>query len=195
MEVALTDTKLMLFISSKFFGSSVSTTNVPRDVSVLYVQKFIHEIAKGYLLLHKPDYYDFQSYMARSTSDGARLNVDYRRSKLIPTNITGQKLTHKYITRILELAADEVVHVEVADDVQQVPQAMLVQVLCADVSRVDVGRNEVDEDPSLRHELSDEEELQRDVLRPRAEGSVSQREQRRCVFAVQRHFRDVLAKP
>ena len=49
--------------------------------------------------------------------------------------------------------------------------------------------------PSLRHELSDEEETQRDVPRPRAEGVVSQRVQRRSVVAVQRHFREVLAEP
>ena len=72
---------------------------------------------------------------------------------------------------------------------------MLVQVLCADVGRVDVGRDIVDGDPSLRHELSDEEEAQRDVLRPRAEGAVSRRVQRRCVVAVQRHSREVLAEP
>ena len=72
---------------------------------------------------------------------------------------------------------------------------MLVEVLCADVGRVDVGRDEVDGNPSLRHELSDEEEAQRDVLRPRAEGAVSQRVQRCCVVAVQRHFRKVLAEP
>ena len=94
-----------------------------------------------------------------------------------------------------ELAEDEVVHVEVADNVQQVPEAMLVQVLCADVGRVDVGRDIVDEDPSLRHVVSDEKEAQRDVLRPRDEGAVSQRVQRRCVVAVQRHFREVLAEP
>ena len=72
---------------------------------------------------------------------------------------------------------------------------MLVQALCADVGRVDVGRDVVDGDYSHRHELSNEEEALRDVLRPRAEGTVSQRVQRRCVVAVQRHFREVLAKP
>ena len=156
-------------------------------------------LLKEYLLLHKPDYHDFQSYMARSTSDGARPNIDYRKSKLIRTNKTDSKQTHKHITRLIELAVDdeladdEVVHVEVADDVQQVPEAMLVQVLCADVGRVDVGRGVVDGDPSLRHELWDEE-AQCDVLRPRAEGAVSQRVQRCCVVAVQRHFREVLAE-
>ena len=159
------------------------------------MQQYIHALAKEYLLLHKPDYHDFQSYMARSTSDGARPDVDYRKSKLIRTNKTDSKQTHKYITRLIELAVDEVVHVEVADDVQRVPEAMLVQVLCADVGRVDVGRDVVDGDPSLRHELSDEEEAQRDVLRPRAEGAVSQRVQRRCVVAVQQHFREVFAEP
>ena len=170
-------------------------------MSVLYVQQYSHALAKEYLLLHKPDYHDFQSYMARSTSDGARPNVDYRKSRLIYTNRADSKQTHKHITRLIELAVDDelavdgVVHVVVADDVQHVPEAMLVQVLCADVGRVDVGRDVVDEDPSLRHELSDEEEAQRDVLRPRAEGAVSQRVQRRCVVAVQRHFREVLAEP
>ena len=90
------------------------------------MQQYIHALAKEYLLLHKPDYRDFQSYMARSTGDGARPNADYRKSKLIRTNITDSKQTHKHITRLTELAVDEVVHVEVADDVQQVPEAMLV---------------------------------------------------------------------
>ena len=61
---------------------------MPRDVSVLYVKQYINALAKEYLLLHKPDYHDFQSYMARSISDGARPNVDYRKSKLIRTNTT-----------------------------------------------------------------------------------------------------------
>ena len=149
------------------------------------MQQYIHALAKEYLLLHKPDSHYFQSYMARS-------------------NRTDSIQTHKHITRLIELAVDElavdelvvdeVVHVEVADDVQQVPEAMLVQVLCADVGRGDVGRDVVDGDPSLRHELS-EEEAQRDVLRPRAEGAVSQRVQRRCVVALQRHFRKVLDEP
>ena len=118
--------------------------------------------------------------MARSTSDRAKPNVDYRKRKLNRTNRTNSKQTHKHITRLIELAVDdelavnEVVHVEVADDVQQIPEAMLVQVLYANVGRVDVGRHVVDEDPSLRHELSDEE-AQGDVLRPRAEGAVFQR--------------------
>ena len=139
--------------------------------------------------------------MARSTSDGARPNVNDRNSNLIRTSRTVSKQRHKHITRLIELAVDhelaagEVVHVELADDVQQVPEAMLVQMLCADVGRVDVGRDVVDGDPSLRHELSDEEEAQHDMLRPRAEGAVSQRVQRRFVVAVQRHFREDLAEP
>ena len=145
------------------------------------MQQHIYALAKEYLLQHKPDYHDFQSYMARSTSDGARPNVDYRKIKLIRTNRTDLRRTHKHITRLTELTVDEVVHVEVAGDVQQVPEAMIVHVLCADVCRVDVGRDVVDGDSSLRHELSGEKETQRDVLRPRAEGAASQRVQRRCV--------------
>ena len=70
--------------------------------------------------------------MARSASDGARPNVDYRRSKLIRTTRTDSKQTRKHITRLIEPyvadgpTVDEVVHVEVADDVEQVPEAMLV---------------------------------------------------------------------
>ena len=88
------------------------------------MQQYIHALAKEYLILHKPDYHEFQSYMARSTSDGARPNVDYRKSKLIRTKRTDSKQTHKHVTRLIELAVDdelavdEVVHVEVADDVQ-----------------------------------------------------------------------------
>ena len=113
----------------------------------------------------------FNPTWLRSTSDGARPNVDYRKIKLIRTNRTYSTQTHKHITRLIELAVEyelavEVVHVEVADDVQQVPETMPFQVLCADVGRVDVGRDVVDGDLSLRHELSDEEEAQRDVLRP-----------------------------
>ena len=154
------------------FVSCISTTKVPRDGSVLYAQQYIHALAKEYLLLHNPDYRDFQSYMARSTSNGARPNFDSRKSKLIRTNRTDSKQTHKHITRLIELtvddklAGDDVVHVEVADDVQQVREAMLVQVLCADVGRADVGRDVLDRDHSLRHEFSDEEEALRDVLRP-----------------------------
>ena len=74
-------------------------TEVPRDVSVLYLQQYIHALAKEYLILHKPDYHDFQFYMARSTSDGARPNVDYRKSKFIRTNTTdSNKHTQKYNT-------------------------------------------------------------------------------------------------
>ena len=119
------------------------------------MQQYIHALAKKYLLLHKPDYHDFQSYMARSTSDGARPNVDYRKSKLIRTKITISQQTHKHITRQIELLGDEVVHVEVADDVQQAPEAMLVQVLCANVGRVDVGRDVVNGDPSAVHNHPD----------------------------------------
>ena len=161
------------------------------------MQQYIPVLAKEYLLLHEPDSHDFQSYMARSTSDGARPNEN---SKLIRTNRTDSKQTHKHITRLVELpvddelAVDEVVHVEVADDVQRVSEAMRVQVLCPDVGRVDVGRDVVDGDPSLRHELLDEEG-QRDVLRPRAKGAVSQRVQHCSVVEVQRHFREVLAEP
>ena len=39
---------------------------------VLYVLPYIHALAEKYLLLHKPKNHDFQSYMAHSTSDGAR---------------------------------------------------------------------------------------------------------------------------
>ena len=114
------------------------------------MQQYIHPLANEYLLLHKPDYHDFQFYMAHSTSDGARPNVDYIKSKLICTNRTDSILTYKNLTRLTELVVDEVVHVEIAADVQQVPEAMLVQVLCADVGRVDVGRDSEDGDPSLR---------------------------------------------
>ena len=54
------------------------------------------------------------------------------------------KQKHKHITLQIELSVDdelavhEVVHVEVADDVQQVPEAILVQVLCGDDGMVDV---------------------------------------------------------
>ena len=113
------------------------------------MQQYIHALAKEYLLLHKPDYHGFQSYMARSFIDNAWPNFDYRKSKLIRTNRTDSKHKHKHILRLIELAVDEVVHVGVADDVQQVPEAMLVQVLCAHVGRVDVRRDVLDVDPSL----------------------------------------------
>ena len=71
------------------------------------MQKHIHALAKEYLLLHKPDFHDFQFCVARSTSDGARPNVDYRKSKLIRTNRTYSKQTHKHITRLIELAVDD----------------------------------------------------------------------------------------
>ena len=67
---------------------------------------------------------------------------------------------------------------------------MLVQVLCAYVGSVDVGRDVVDGDPSLRHELSDEKEAQRDLLRPRVKGAVSKRVQR-CVLS---HYNGTFAK-
>ena len=51
--------------------------------------------------------------MARSTSDGAMPNVDYRKSKLVHTNRTDSKQTHENITLSFELAADEVVDVDV----------------------------------------------------------------------------------
>ena len=92
------------------------------------------------------------------------------------------------------MAVDEVVHVEVADNVQRVPEAMLVQVLCADVGRVNVGRDLVDEYPFLRLKFSFDEKAQREVLRPRAEEEVSQGVQRRCIVTVQRHLRKVLDK-
>ena len=120
---------------------------------------------------------------------------------MIRTNRTDTKQTHKHKTRLFELAVDdklavdEVVHIEVADNVQQIPEAMLVQVLCADVGRVDVGRDVVDVDPSLRHERPDEEGAQSDVLRPPADSAVFQRVQHCCIVAVQRHFRKVLAEP
>ena len=86
----------------------------------------MHALAEEYLLLHKPEYHDFQSYMARPTNDGARPTVDYRKSKLTRINRTDSKQTHKHEIRLIELAVDDVVHVEVGDDVQQVPEAMLV---------------------------------------------------------------------
>ena len=107
------------------------------------MQQYIHARVKEYLLLHKPDYHDFQSYVARLTSDCARPNADYKKSKLIRTNGTDLKQTHKHITRLFELAVDdelaidEVAHVEVADDAKQFPEAILVQALCADVDMVD----------------------------------------------------------
>ena len=72
--------------------------------------------------------------MARSTSDDARPNIDYRKSKLILANRTDSKQTHKNITLSFELAADEVVDVEVRDEVLLEP--MLVQVFGPDVGRV-----------------------------------------------------------
>ena len=106
--------------------SCVSIIKVLLDVSNLYVQCYLHALAKEYLPLHKPDCHDFQPCMARSTSDIARTNVDYRMSKLIRINRTDSNQTHKHITRLIELAVDDelavdkVVHVEVADGIQQV---------------------------------------------------------------------------
>ena len=74
--------------------------------------------------------------MVRSTSDGARPNVDYRKSKLIHANRTDSKQTHTNITFSFELAADEVVDVEGFDEVHQVLEPMLVQVFGPDVGRV-----------------------------------------------------------
>ena len=51
--------------------------------------------------------------MARSTRDGARPNADYQKSKLIHANGTDSNQTHQNITLSFELAADEVVEVEV----------------------------------------------------------------------------------
>ena len=76
---------------------------------------------------------------------------------MIRTTRTDSKQTRKHITRLIEpcvvdeLTVDKVVHVQVADDVQQVPEEMLVQVLCPDVGKVDVGRDVVDGYPSFRH--------------------------------------------
>ena len=84
------------------------------------MQHNTHALVEEYLLLHKPDYHDFQSYMARSTSDGTRPNVDYRKSKLIRTHRTDSKYTQKHVTRLIELAVDDelavdkVVYVDVA---------------------------------------------------------------------------------
>ena len=64
-------------------------------------------------------------------------------------------------------------YVEVADGVQQVPEEMLVKVLCADAGRFDVGQDVVEGDYFPRRELSNEEEAQRDVHRLRAERAVS----------------------
>ena len=49
-----------------------------------YVLQYFHALAKKYLLLFptQTKLLELQSYMARSTSDGARPNVDYRKSKL-----------------------------------------------------------------------------------------------------------------
>ena len=133
--------------------------------------------------------------MAPSTSDGARPNVDYRKSKLIHANRTDSKQTHKNITLSFELAADEVVDVEVWDEVHQVLEPMLVQVFGPDVGRVVVRWDVVNWNLSLRHQLSDEEETERDVFRPRAEGPVSQCMRSRRVVAVRRYLGKLLPEP
>ena len=88
MEVALNRTKLMMITSGRYFCLMRSTTYVPGDVSVLYVQQYIHALGEEYLLLHRPDRHDFQSHMVPSTSDGARPNVNFKKNMLILTNIT-----------------------------------------------------------------------------------------------------------
>ena len=63
---------------------------------------------------------------------------------MIRTTGTDSKQTRKRITRLIEpyvvdeLTVDDVVHVEVADDVQQVPEALLLQMLCPDVGKEQV---------------------------------------------------------
>ena len=74
-------------------------------------------------------------------------------------------------------------------------EAMLVQVLRADVGRVVVGRHVVYRKASFRHQLSDVKEAQSGFFRLGTEGAVSQRVHRRRVVAVQRHLRKLLAKP
>ena len=77
------------------------------------------------------------------------------------------KQTHKHKTLFLD------VDVEIADEVQQMLEAMLVQVFRADVGRVVVGRDVVYRNASFRHQLSDVKEAQSDVLRPGTEEAVS----------------------
>ena len=72
-------------------------------------------------------------------------------------------------------------------------EAMLVQVFC--VGRIAVGRDVGYRNASFGHQLSDVKEAQSDVLRPRTEGAVSQRVQRRRVVAAQWHLRKLLAEP
>ena len=66
----------------------------------------------------------------------------HKNRKYLKTN----KQTNKHVTRPFELAVDdelavdEVVQVEVADDIQRVREAILVCVLCTDAGRVYVGR-------------------------------------------------------
>ena len=138
-------------IPARIFVSCVLTTKISRDVSILYVQQYIHALTKEYLLLHKPDYNVFQTYMARSTTNGVRPNVDYGKIKLIRINRTDSTQTHNIyhdeLNWLLMMNWLLMKSFGVADDVQQVPESMLVQVLCADVGRVDVGRDVVDGHP------------------------------------------------
>ena len=70
--------------------------------------------------------------MARSTSDGL-MSITERASSFAQTKHIPNKHTH--ITGLVELAVDdelavdELLHVEATDDIQQVSEAMLVQVL------------------------------------------------------------------
>ena len=89
--------------------------------------------------------------MARSTTNGVRPNVDYGKIKLIRINRTDSTQTHNIyhdeLNWLLMMNWLLMKSFGVADDVQQVPESMLVQVLCADVGRVDVGRDVVDGHP------------------------------------------------
>ena len=51
-------------------------------------------------------------------------------------------------------------------------EPVLVEVLRTDVGEVVLRRDVMDGDPPLRHQFSDKEEAQHDVLGPRAEGPV-----------------------
>ena len=83
----------------------------------------------------------------------------------------------------------DVVDVEIADEVQQMLEAMLVQVFRADVGRVVVGRYVVYRNASFRHQLSDVKEAQSNVLRPGTEGAVSSA----CIVAVFPQYRGTCA--
>ena len=74
-------------------------------------------------------------------------------------------------------------------------EPMLVQVFGPDVGRVVVRSDVVNSNLSLRHQLSDEEETDRDVFRPRAEGPVSQCMQSRRVVAVKQYLGKLLPEP